>query len=93
MASKGDKVWVWHFGNLQEIEVTDVTELSGQEAVLYPGFATTHFFATRNEAVEHRLSVLCSMATSLEDKRPDRELVIRELVHLAKETKIQTGIE
>lgn len=89
MVSKGDKVWVWHFGSLKEIEVTDVTEIQGWTAVLYPGFATVHFFATRNEAVEHRLGVLCSMAISLEDKTPDRELVIKDLIHLAKETQVQ----
>lgn len=89
MISKGDKAWVWHFGSLKEIEVTDVTEIQGRQAVLYPGFATIHFFATRNEAVEHRLGVLCSMVKSLEEKSPDRELVIKELVHLAKETQVQ----
>ena len=89
MISKGDKVWVWHFGSLKEIEVTDVTEIQGRVAVLYPGFATVHFFATRNEAVEHRLGVLCSMAVSLEDKTPDREFRIKDLVHLAKETQVQ----
>lgn len=89
MVSKGDKVWIWHFGSLKEIEVTDVTEIQGQVAVLYPGFATVHFFATKNEAVEHRLGVLCSMAISLENKTPDRELRIKDLVHLAKETQIQ----
>jgi hypothetical protein len=89
MISKGDKVWVWHFGSLKEIEVTDVTEVNGQVAVIYPGFAATHFFATRNEAVEHRLSVVCSMARSLEEKRFDRELIIKELIHLAKETQVE----
>jgi hypothetical protein len=89
MVSKGDKVWVWHFGTLKEIEVTGVTEIQGRTAILYPGFASIHFFITRNEAVEHRLGVLCSMAQSLEEKRSDRELLIKDLIHLAKETQVQ----
>lgn len=89
MVSKGDKVWVWHFGSLKEIEVIDVTEIQGREAILYSGFASIHFFATKNEAVEHRLGVLCSMVKSLEERSPDRELIIRELIHLAKETQVQ----
>lgn len=89
MASKGDKVWVWHFGFLKEVEVTEVTEISGREVVMYPGFAAINFFATRNEAVEHRLGVLCSMAISLENETPDKDLAIKDLVVFAKETKIE----
>lgn len=89
MTKKGDKVWIWHFGSLKEIEVTDVTEIQGRVAVLYPGFATVHFFATRNEAVEHRLGVLCSMIESLKEKSPDRELRIKDLLNFAKETQVQ----
>lgn len=81
----GDKVWVWHFGTLKEIEVTDVTIIQGSEAVLYPGFATTHFFATRNEAVENRLATMCSLSIELAEKPYSRER-IEHLKEIAEST-------
>ena len=75
MIKAGDKVWVWHFGTLKEVEITGVTIVQGSEAVLYPGFATTHFFATRNEAVENRLATMCSLAIELAEKPYSRERI------------------
>jgi hypothetical protein len=60
MTKIGDKVWVWHFGCLRNVEVSSVTELQHKEAITYAGFITTDFFATRNEAVEHQLKDISS---------------------------------
>jgi len=58
----GDKVFVWMFDELQEIEVMDVTELSGRVAVTWPGYISVDFYSTRAEAIESRLLSLCSTA-------------------------------
>jgi endoglucanase Acf2 len=81
----GDKVWVWHFGTLKEIEITGVTVIQNAEAVLYPGFATSHFFLTRNEAVENRLATMCSLAIELAEKPYSRER-IEHLKEIAQST-------
>lgn len=88
MISVGDKVWVWHFGLLKEVEVEAVTEIQGQTAISYPGFVAMHFFTTKEEALEHRLDYICSMIESVEGKsqnNPNREITIENLIQIAKE--------
>ena len=68
---KGDKVWVWHFGSLDEVEVLDIFNMSGMPGgtdiyISYAGCATRKFFKTRNDAVESILYDLCYLIVSKE---------------------------
>lgn len=94
MISIGDKVWVWHSGSLKEIEVTGITELNKQKAVLYTGHITINFFVNRNQAIEHRLSEICSLIQSLKKEKSTafdtgKEETIRILISLAEQTQIE----
>lgn len=68
---KGDKVWVWHFGSLEEVEVLDVFNMSGiigteDIHITYAGCATRKFFKTRSDAVESFLYDMCYLIVSKE---------------------------
>lgn len=91
MVSIGDKVWVWHYQSLKEIEVEGITELNGLPSILYPGCITTNFFKSKYEAVENRLEEICSLVNSLNPengrKTPsEQQNIIKNLIFLAEKT-------